>query len=107
MPRENSSTKLKLLLFGGLRIHDTLGKPFELTGRKGPAIIAYLARCPAMTVTREKLADLLWNDSDSEHSRNSLRQTLSVLRRDLSAIGADILQSNKEMIGLRSGAIAS
>ena len=107
MPRDSSQVSLKLLLFGGFRIQDVEDKPVELTGRKGPAIIAYLARCPGMTATRERLADLLWNDSDSEHSRNSLRQALSVLRHDLSAIGADILHSNKEMLGLRSGSIMS
>ena len=32
---------------------------------------------------------------------------MSVLRHDLSAIGADILHSNKEMLGLRSGSIMS
>ncbi|WP_371744693.1 BTAD domain-containing putative transcriptional regulator [Nordella sp. HKS 07] len=53
-----------------------------------------------MTATREKVADLLWSDSDSEHSRNSLRQTLSVLRQDLSSLGAAILHSNKDTIGL-------
>ena len=99
MPRDNSEARFKLLLFGGFRIQDAQGLPLELTGRKGPAIIAYLARCPGMTATREKLADLLWSDSDSDHSRNSLRQALSVLRQDLSSVGATILRSTKDTIG--------
>lgn len=100
MPRDNTQARFKLLLFGGFRIQDAQGRPLELTGRKGPAIIAYLARCPGMTATREKLADLLWSDSDNEHSRNSLRQALSVLRQDLSSFGATILLSSKDTIGL-------
>ncbi len=100
MPRDTSQARFKVLLFGGFRIQDAEGQPLELTGRKGPAIVAYLARCPGMSATREKLADLLWSDSDSGHSRNSLRQALSVLRQDLSSFGTIILRSNKDTIGL-------
>ncbi|RUT95367.1 transcriptional regulator, partial [Mesorhizobium sp. USDA-HM6] len=38
-------------------------------------------------------------------SRNSLRQTLSVLRRDLSRAGMEIIHSRKELIGLAPGAV--
>jgi DNA-binding SARP family transcriptional activator/Flp pilus assembly protein TadD len=58
-----------------------------------------------MAATRERLADLFWGDSDSEHSRNSLRQTLSVLRRDLSRAGVDLIQSRGELIGLAPDAV--
>jgi DNA-binding SARP family transcriptional activator/Flp pilus assembly protein TadD len=58
-----------------------------------------------MLATRERLADLFWGDSDSEHSRNSLRQTLSVLRRDLSRSGVDFIQSRGELIGLAPDAV--
>jgi|GEM_PF-6882963 len=107
MPRDGCQPKLKLYFFGGFRIRDAQERPLELTGKKGSAIIAYLSRCPGMTATREKLADLLWSDSDSEHSRNSLRQALSVLRQDLSSTGADILHSNKDTIGLNAESIDS
>ncbi|PBB42133.1 transcriptional regulator [Mesorhizobium sp. WSM3866] len=95
----------KVSLFGGFQIEKESGGPVWLTGKRGPAILAYLARCPGMAAPRERLADLLWGDSDSEHSRNSLRQTLSVLRRDLSRVGMDIIHSHKELIGIRPGAV--
>jgi len=60
-----------------------------------------------MSATRERLADLLWGDSDSERSRNSLRQTLSVLRHELSSLGANILHSDRETVGLGAGSIDS
>jgi DNA-binding SARP family transcriptional activator/TolB-like protein len=107
MPLDACQAKLRLYLFGGFRIHDVRHRPIELTGKKGAAIIAYLARSPGMTATREKLADLLWNDSDSEHSRNSLRQALSVLRQDLSSIDANILHSRKDTIALGAGWVDS
>ncbi|WP_095084536.1 BTAD domain-containing putative transcriptional regulator [Mesorhizobium sophorae] len=105
MQSEDSVAASKISLFGGFRIEKETVGPLWLTGKRGPAIIAYLARCPGMAATRERLADLLWSDSDSEHSRNSLRQTLSVLRRDLSRAGVDILHSRRELIGLRPDAV--
>lgn len=107
MPLDDSPARLKLYLLNGFRIEDAQGRLFELTGRKGPAIIAYLARCPGMIATREKLADLLWGGSDTDHARNSLRQALSVLRRDLAATGVDLLHGGKETVGLRAGSIES
>src|SRR5262249_39760555 len=74
----------------------------RLTGKRGPGIIAYLARCPGMAAPREKLADLLWGESDSEHSRNSLRQTLSVLRRDLMQAGGDLIETPQDTVGFRA-----
>lgn len=95
----------RISLFGGFRIEAEAGGGVWLTGKRGAAILAYLALNPGMTAPRERLADLLWGDSDSEHSRNSLRQTLSVLRRDLSRAGMDIVHSHKEMIGIRPNAV--
>ncbi|WP_457153237.1 BTAD domain-containing putative transcriptional regulator [Mesorhizobium sp. P5_C1] len=105
MQSEDSVAASKISLFGGFRIEKETVGPLWLTGKRGPAIIAYLARCPGMAATRERLADLLWGDSDSEHSRNSLRQTLSVLRRDLSRAGVDIVHSRRELIALRPDAV--
>lgn len=81
------------------------GDRINLTGKRGPAIVAYLARTPGMAVPRERLADLLWSDSDSEHARNSLRQTLSVLRQDLMRAGLDIIESRKDAVALKAGAV--
>ena len=105
MPRGGNPAKFMISLLGGFRIEDRPGGLLKLTGKKGPAIIAYLALCPGMAAPRERLADLLWSDSDSEHSRNSLRQSLSVLRDDLAQADADILRSHKETIGLRAGLV--
>ena len=34
-------------------------------------------------MTRERLASLLWGDRGEEQARNSLRQSLAVLRKEL------------------------
>ncbi|TPI11702.1 BTAD domain-containing putative transcriptional regulator [Mesorhizobium sp. B4-1-1] len=105
MQGDKSVAASKILLFGGFRLEKEPVGRIRLTGKRGAAIIAYLTRCPDMAVPRERLADLLWGESDSEHSRNSLRQTLSVLRRDLSRAGVDLIHSGREVIGLRADAV--
>ncbi|MER9293315.1 transcriptional regulator [Mesorhizobium sp. M0518] len=105
MQSEDSAAANRISLFGGFRIENETAGPLRLTGKRGPAIIAYLARCPGMAATRERLADLLWGDSDGEHSRNSLRQALSVLRQDLAREGVDLIHSSGELIALRPEAV--
>ena len=107
MTTDDSIARLRISLFGGFRIEGQQHGQIRLTGKRGTAIIAYLARCPGMAAPREKLADLLWSDSDSGHSRNSLRQTLSLLRRDLMQAGVDIIQSRKYTLGLKADAVES
>lgn len=105
MQDAESRAASRILLFGGFQLEKEAGGTIWLTGKRGPAILAYLARCPGMAAPRERLADYLWTDSDSGHSRNSLRQTLSVLRRDLARHGLDIIYSHKDLIGLRPGVV--
>lgn len=95
----------KLLLFGGCRIENEITGQLKLTGKRGPAIIAYLAMSPGMSATREKLADLLWPDADGEHSRNNLRQTLSVMRRDLQRAGVNLVHFGRNSIHLDRSAV--
>ncbi|MGV3551734.1 BTAD domain-containing putative transcriptional regulator [Rhizobium sp.] len=95
----------KILLLGGFRIQNEITGQLRLTGKRGPAIIAYLSMCPGMSATREKLADLLWRDSNSDQSRNNLRQTLSVMRQDLSRAGCNLVNFGRESIQLDASAI--
>lgn len=56
----------------------------SITSRKARALLAYLCLKAARPQQRENLAKLLWGEvSQDEHARKSLRQALSVLRRDL------------------------
>ncbi len=105
MTTDQGMARLRLSLLGGFRIEEEQRGQVPLTGKRGQAIIAYLARCPGMAASREKLAGLLWSDSDSDHSRNSLRQTLSLLRRDFSRAGVDLIQAQNDTIGLKTSAI--
>jgi DNA-binding SARP family transcriptional activator len=59
--------------------------------KKGQALLAYVALNHAGLVSRDKLASLLWSTSGADQARQSLRQTLFGLRKELSRAGHPIL----------------
>ena len=72
---------LKLTLFGGFRIMDNDGETLVLGARKSKALLAWLAMNLDHEHPREKLAALLWPDSEGAAARHSLRQALTGLRK--------------------------
>ncbi len=54
---------------------------------KTAALLAYLALFPRSVHPREELVDLFWPDSDLDAGRNSLKQALASLRRQLEPPG--------------------
>src|SRR2546430_2415480 len=83
---------IRLQLFGGM----ALGGDASLTSvqRKPLALLSILAVSGRQGFPREKAASLLWPESDADHSRNALNQTLHHLRRgalrDAITAGADL-----------------
>ena len=69
------------------------------SGRRGRALMAYLALRPDFTETRERLATLLWGDRLDRQARQSLRQCLASLRKDCKAIGLEFLRIDQETVG--------
>src|SRR5262249_17594497 len=74
---------LNLLLFGGFQANATSDQPVVVPTKKAQALLAYCAISPGRFHQREKLAALLWGDTSEQHARNSLRQSLFVLRTAL------------------------
>ena len=76
--------QLTLELLGGLIVKDTTsGAKLELPRRKSLALLSYLAMPVGRERSREEIADLLWGYAGDEGARNSLRQTLSSIRKTL------------------------
>lgn len=67
-------------------------------------MLAFLALQPDLRAERGRLADLLWSDRPEEQARASLRQELSVMRRDLPE-GA--LMADRQFVWLQSGKIGA
>ena len=73
------------------------GEAIELAARKGRGLLAILALAPGQSVSRERLAFLLWSDRGEAQARSSLRQMLTVLRKEL---GEGVLCSDDERVQL-------
>lgn len=76
------TAELKIQLLGGFSVSRG-GAPFTFPTRKSEALLAFLAFSPGQTHSREKLATLLWPDSGDNQARQSLRQTLFTVKREL------------------------
>ncbi|MGY8527053.1 BTAD domain-containing putative transcriptional regulator [Paracidovorax citrulli] len=79
---------IRLDLLGGFALRSPSGDAITLSARKARAVLAYLALAAGRPQPRDKLAALLWADSNAEQARSSLRQALTAIRR---AVGSDVL----------------
>jgi DNA-binding SARP family transcriptional activator len=77
---------MRLELLGDLLIRSGDGELVTIGAKKSQALLAYLAMKPSQHVSREKLAGLLWSSTGPDQARQSLRQTLSTIRKELSQI---------------------
>src|SRR6476646_7798741 len=95
-------TQLRLQLLGDYQIHDDTGALVTLSAKKSQALLAYLAVKPSQRVSRDKMANLLWSSTGPEQARQSLRQLLSTLRKELSAISPDqkLLIDDSDCLGV-------
>ena len=91
---------LKLQLLGGFKALNDSGREIVVSPRKGRALLAVLAVSAFGSASREKLAALLWSDRGEEQARSSLRQTLTVLRKELGAMGANLLVADDQRVEL-------
>ncbi|MFN4143951.1 BTAD domain-containing putative transcriptional regulator [Aestuariivirga sp.] len=82
------------------------GRAVAITSKKNRALLAILALSPGQSVTRERLAGLLWGDRGEEQARNSLRQSLAVLRKELGPDGSELVRSQDEALKLQLAAAA-
>ncbi len=79
-------TVLHLELLGDFRLRAESGSLATISARKSQAMLAYLAVKPGQLVSRDKMAGLLWSSTAPEQARQSLRQTLSTLRKELASV---------------------
>src|SRR5260221_14581113 len=79
-------TSIRMELLGDLLIRSGDGSLVAINAKKSQALLAFLAMKPGQHVSREKLAGLLWSSTGPDQARQSLRQTLSTVRKELSQI---------------------
>jgi DNA-binding SARP family transcriptional activator len=97
---------LYLELLGDFRLRSESGSLVTISARKSQAMLAYLAVKPGQLVSRDKMAGLLWSSTAPEQARQSLRQTLSTLRRELAAVSPQkILVEEGDFLSLDPAAV--
>jgi DNA-binding SARP family transcriptional activator len=103
--QEEALAGFRLSLLGGFALSDPGGNAVAITSKKNRALLAILALSPGQSMTRERLASLLWGDRGEEQARNSLRQSLAVLRKELGPDGSDLIRSQDETLKLAAIAV--
>ena len=86
---------LDVRLFGEFKV-SLDSQPIEIPSRPMQLLLAYLILNAGTAYRREKLAGLLWPESDEKNARHNLRQTLWRLGK---AIGKDFFLIDKVSVG--------
>lgn len=75
--------RLRLLGRFGVAASDDESKPIQIATKKTRALLAYLGMSSDYAASREELAALLWGGCSDRQARQSLRQALTLLRKEL------------------------
>jgi len=100
-----SRPRVSLRLLGGFEARLVPGGPIPLPKRKSQALLAYLAVGPSDNQLRDTLTALLWADVSREQARNSLRQTLFVLRHALAPAAPELIRADGDVVVVDRGAM--
>src|SRR6516164_10339904 len=98
---------LHLRVMGGFAALLPTGQPVEISCKKNRALLTYLALHADRKLTREKLTSLLWSDRGEAQARNSLRQALAALRRDLGGVQPPPLIVDGDTVVLDCSAVST
>src|SRR5207302_1715508 len=93
---------LRLELLGDVQMRSSSGSLVTVSAKKSQALLAYLGVKPSQRVSREKIASLLWSSTGPDQARQSLRQTLSTLRKEIAQLSPDerILIEENDLLGV-------
>lgn len=89
-----STRPFAISTIGGFRLTCD-GERVPLVNRKAQAILVYLAMRQGGSEGRERLAGLLWSETDETKARASLRQTIADLRGALAPFDASVLSAGR------------
>lgn len=98
---------LHIAALGDLQMRSTDGALVNISAKKSQALLVYLGAKPGQRVSREKIAGLLWSSTGPDQARQSLRQTLSTMRKELTQIapGEKILVEESDLLGLNDAVV--
>jgi DNA-binding SARP family transcriptional activator/TolB-like protein len=101
------SQTVQLKLFGGFQALLEQDVCVEVPLQRARLLLAYVALNPSGRARREELIALLWSARGETQARQSLRQTIAVIRRAFSGKGVDLLKADSESVSIDLSAINS
>ncbi len=93
--------KLRIRLLGCFELSNSRDSIYVPAANKASALLAYLAIEPGKAFGRKRLATLLWGDRGEEQARNSLRQALRSIKKELDSLDVQALDADRETVRLR------
>ncbi len=92
---------LRLELIGNCRVVDiATGRALEFRTRKARCLLGVLALAPGASMTREKLASMLWDPAPDNQARASCRQCLKEVKEILDPYGAELVRADRLTVSL-------
>jgi adenylate cyclase len=76
-------TNLYLTLLGNFSLQGANGDQYPVSSKKARVLLAYLAVHTGRKISRAELANLIWERHDEKQALTNLRQTLSVIYKEL------------------------
>ena len=102
---DSKQVAVRLHLLGRMTAWTRSGNSIPLTGRKTRALLAIVALSGSHSVSRNKLAEMLWSERSQRRSRASLRQEVFRLREALSVASSDVLIMSPDYLAIRPGTV--
>ncbi len=96
----NATVAFQLLGQFGLVLADKPSQLLTITAPRHRALLGYLA-LHKEGVSRDQLAELLWGDRPDRQARQSLRQAILSIRKDLKAAHVDFLETERDFVRLK------
>lgn len=97
-------TSLQLNVLGRFEARLPSGSIISLPTRKAETLLTYLVLVPGPH-TRDQLANLLWSERNDDQARNSLRQSLSSIKKAFDGVEASPLQIERTTINVNAQSI--
>jgi TolB-like protein/DNA-binding SARP family transcriptional activator len=106
LPGAATSSTFLISLLGPFALTGPSGEAIEIGSKKNRVLLAMLASSPGRTMSRDALADVLWAEHSDEQARNSLRQALAVLRKELNGNDTNFFTEINSTVALRPGQVS-
>ncbi len=94
------AVKYRLDILGACRLVSPAGATVEFRTRKAKCLLGLVALSPDCTISRERLAAMLWDPAPDEQARASLRQCLREIREVIGDEAAEFLVADRLQVRL-------